>query len=77
MNKTNMIALLFVLVIAAWLLRPTETEQYANPNLSKLQLEKKLQKASKGLLIASENLDKMSEKELKKLENIFKVMIRA
>lgn len=54
--------LLFVLVIAAWLLRPTETEQYANPRLSKLRRE--LQKASKGLHNVSKNLDKMSEKEL-------------
>ena len=73
MNKTNMIALLFVLVIAAWLLRPTETEQYANPKLSKLQRE--LQKASKGLKF--KKLDKMSEKELKKLDNILKAMKRA
>ena len=75
MNKTNMIALLFLLVIAAWLLRPTETEQYANPKLSKLRDE--LQKASKGLMAASTNLDKMSEKELKKLDNILRAMKRA
>jgi hypothetical protein len=75
MNKTNMIALLFVLVIAAWLLRPTETEQYANPRLSKLRRE--LQKASKGLHNASKNLDKMSEKKLKKLVDILRAMKRA
>lgn len=73
MNKTNMIALLFVLVIAAW--SCTETEQYANPNLSNLRDE--LQKASKGLQDVSENLDKMSEKELKKLDNILRAMKRA
>ena len=75
MNKTNMIALLFLLVIAAWLLRPTETEQYANPRFSKLRDE--LQKTSKGLLAASNNLDKMSEKELKKLVDILRAMKRA
>jgi 6-phosphogluconate dehydrogenase (decarboxylating) len=70
-----MIALLFVLVIAAWLLRPIETEQYANPKLSKLRDE--LQKASKGLYDVSKNLDKMSEKELKKLVDILRAMKRA
>jgi hypothetical protein len=75
MNKTNMIALLFVLVIAAWLLRPTETEQYANPRLSKLRRE--LRKVSKGLMVASKNLDKMSEKELKKLVDILRAVKRA
>ena len=73
MNKTNMIALLFVLVIAAW--SCTKTEQYANPKLSKLRRE--LQKASKGLHNASKNLDKMSEKELKKLVDILRAMKRA
>lgn len=74
MNKTNMIALLFALVIAAWLLRPTETEQYTNPKFSKLGRE--LQKASKGLHNASKNLHKMSEKELRKLADILKAMKR-
>ena len=73
MNKTNMIALLFVLVIAAW--SCTKTEQYANPKLSKLRDE--LQKASKGLQDVSEKLDKMSEKELRKLVDILRAMKRA
>jgi hypothetical protein len=75
MNKKNMIALWFVLVIAVWLLLQTKTEQYANTKLSKLRDE--LQKASKGLYKVSKNLDKMSENELRKIANMLKAMKRA
>lgn len=61
MNTKNMIALLFVLVMAAWFLRPTATEHYIDFNnpthIQKLHDE--MHEASKDLDRASQVIGKM------------------